>query len=304
MIGIPEYPKIFSIGHREILDLFNEEVEVTEKYDGSLFGFGKINNELHCRSKNVQIDLEHPPKMFELAVERILSKQTKILNNTTYYAEYLNKPKHNVLSYGRVPHNNLALFGVKMGDEFLSNYDELQYHAELLDIEPVRLLYKGVVKDEEDLFKFMELESLLGGCKIEGIVCKNYSRSFLLSGKGQYFPIMCGKFVSEQFKERNNAEWKKNKANRAVLQAHAEGFRTEARWNKSIQHLKEQGKLLNEPKDIGILIKEIQHDIVEEEKENIKDFLWSHFSGSILRLAIKGFPEYYKERLLKNSFKE
>ncbi|MBK9272829.1 MAG: hypothetical protein IPM48_14685 [Saprospiraceae bacterium] len=41
---------------------------------------------------------------------------------------------------------------------------------------------------------------------------------------------------------------------------------------------------------------------IEEEKENIKEFLWKEFSGELLRTARSGFPEWYKKKLVEESF--
>ena len=60
-------------------------------------------------------------------------------------------------------------------------------------------------------------------------------------------------------------------------QMFCESFRAEARWAKSVQHLRDNGELENEPRDIGKLIKAIKDDITEEEKENIRKFLWKEF---------------------------
>lgn len=40
------FPKILHIGNKQISDLFDGVVEVTEKIDGSQLGLGKINGEL------------------------------------------------------------------------------------------------------------------------------------------------------------------------------------------------------------------------------------------------------------------
>jgi ATP-dependent helicase/DNAse subunit B len=71
---------------------------------------------------------------------------------------------------------------------------------------------------------------------------------------------------------------------------------------KAIQHLKEKGELEFTPRDIGKLIKEIQDDITEEEKENILNFLWNEFGKELLRNAVKGFPEFYKRYLAERNF--
>ena len=63
------FPKILHIGNKQISDLFDGVVEITEKVDGSQLGFGKVNGELFVRSKGKEQDLDNPDKMFEGAVE-------------------------------------------------------------------------------------------------------------------------------------------------------------------------------------------------------------------------------------------
>lgn len=60
--------------------------------------------------------------------------------------------------------------------------------------------------------------------------------------------------------------------------------------------------MANSLKDIGKLLDEVQKDIQEEEQEAIKSFLWKEFKREILKEAVKGLPEWYKEKLLKRSF--
>ena len=83
-----------------------------------------------------------------------------------------------------------------------------------------------------------------------------------------------------------------------------QGFKSEARWQKAIIHLKEKGILENSPKDIGKLILEIQKDIKEEEQEDIKNYLYKFIIKDILRKSTQGFPEWYKEQLLNNLNKD
>lgn len=118
----------------------------------------------------------------------------------------------------------------------------------------------------------------------------------------QVFPLMAGKFVSEAFKEVHRAGWKKEHTGKGRWETFVDGYRTEARWHKAIQHLREGGKLDGSPKDIGPLIKEIQKDVAEEERQTIMEFLWKEFGQEVLRKAIAGFPEWYKEQLLAGSF--
>lgn len=298
---IKAFPKIFAIGQDYIIDLFKDEVEVTEKIDGSQFNFGKVDGILYMRSKGQQIYLEQYQKLFTEAVEYVTSIEKKIPDNTIYYCEYLQKPKHNALTYDRVPKNHLILFGISNpGDKFISKYEELKKYADEIDIETVPLLYRGKVATVERIIELLGTQSILGGSKIEGVVAKNYSLPFLLGG--QPIPVMCGKYVSEEFKEVHKIGWNKEHTGRGRFEIFKLSFRTEARWEKAIQHLRDNGELENSPRDIGKLMKEVNLDITKENKQEIMDFLWKEFGKSILGAACRGLPEYYKNKLLENSF--
>lgn len=297
---IKSFPKIFAIGDRHISGIFDNEVEITEKVDGSQWVMGKIKGELYMRSKGQIVYSGTSNKMFEIAVDYTESIEHKIPDNTIFYCEYFQKPKHNTLAYGRVPKNNLILFGVSDSeDRFISKYEELKKYAEMIDIEIVPLIFSGKINNAEEIFKLIEQESILGGVNMEGIVVKNYTEFFV---GNQVVFLMAGKYVSEKFKEKHTKDWKKG-TTKGKFEIFKDSFRTEARWLKGIQHLKEKGELENSPRDIGKLIKEIHLDIEEEEKENIKDFLYKEFMKDILRNATRGFPEFYKKEILKGEFK-
>ncbi len=300
---IKAFPKIFSIGQDYISQIFDSEVEITEKVDGSQFNFGKIEDELHMRSKGKQIFPEAPEKMFKEAVDYVYSIAERIPNNTVYYCEYLKSPHHNILKYDWIPKNHLVVFGVSDPVcNFKAKYSELINYAEDVGLTTVPLLYSGLVSDVQFLKALLETKSFLGGSLIEGVVVKNYSIPFLLGG--QPIPIMAGKYVSEKFKETNQESWSKENTTRGKWEVFLESFRTEARWNKAIQHLREAGTLENAPRDIGGLIRAIHQDIEDEEKESIKGFLWSHFKQDLMRKSIAGFPEWYKGKLMENVFQE
>ena len=108
--------------------------------------------------------------------------------------------------------------------------------------------------------------------------------------------MMIGKFVSEKFKEKQNSGRIKRKH---TWQDYMEQYRTEPRWQKAYQHLRESGNIEHEPKDIGNIIKEVQMDIIDECRDEIMEYLWKMYGGQLLRNSIKGLPEWYKEKLLK-----
>lgn len=295
---ITAYPKIFAIGTDYIRDIFEDPVEVTEKIDGSQFDFGRINGELYLRSKGAQLYPDNPEKMFQEAIEYVMSIEDRIDNGMTFYCEYLKRPRHNILSYERVPKNHLMLFG--MSDLRQTFKFDLNRWADALGIERVPVLYQGEIKKAEDLLDLLDTDSILGNTKVEGIVVKNFDRPFLLGG--QPIPIMAGKFVSEKFKETHRQNWGKEHTAKGRYVSFCESFKAEARWHKAVQHLRDAGQLDNNPRDIGGLIKEIQRDITEEEQDEIKAFLWKEFGKDILRAATRGFPEWYKEQLVKRGF--
>jgi hypothetical protein len=291
------YPKIFNLGHNAISELLLDDVLVEEKIDGSQFSFGVYEGELKCKSKSVIFDnLEGGyANMFELAVQTIKELKPLLNEGWTYRAEFLNKEKHNVLNYSRMPKKNLIIFDIDNGFEAYMPYIDKKNEADRLGLECVPLLFYGKVDNFESFKDLLEKDSILGGVKIEGVVIKNYSRY------GSDKKVLMAKYVSEKFKERHNKEWKVT-TKKDILQEIGDSLRSEARWQKAIQHLKEKGELENSPRDIGALLKEINIDILSECKDEINkrlfDWGWKKISG----MTVRGFPQWYKEKLAEKQF--
>ena len=299
---IQAHPKIFALGTDYIKSIFDNEVFIEEKLDGSQFAFGRLNNQIYMRSKGAMLYKENPEKMFKSAIEYIDSISHNLLNGVVYYCEYLGKPKHNTINYENIPKNNLCLFGMRYTDESFENIRKvLENHANYLNIDVAPLLYHGKIDSIDQVMSYLNSKSYLNNnINIEGIVVKNYHQKFLIGG--QPMPFMAGKFVTEQFKEVHRERWNKEEKGKSKFEIFCESFRTEARWNKSIFKLRDMNKIDNTPKDIGLLIKEIHNDIEIEEKEEIKEFLWKLYKQEIIRKSTMGFPEYYKKYLAENNF--
>lgn len=297
MENLHSYPSVYQLGHKAIKDIFDGEVIVEEKVDGSQFSFGWINDELVCRSKGKQQLIDAPDKMFSLAIKNI--KEMPLHPEFIYRCEYLQKQKHNVLSYSRTPKQNLILFDINTGLEEYMPYDELKKEADRLGLDIVPLLYKGEVKDYSQFQKFLELESVLGGCTVEGVVVKNYN-VFTQEKK-----VAMGKYVNEAFKEKAAKEWGSNRiSGKDLIQKLIDSYKTEARWQKAVQHLRENGELENSPRDIGKLIKEIPSDVFKEYEEEIKETCFKYVKSDLERGIVRGFPQWYKELLAKGAFEE
>lgn len=291
--------KIHSIGHNLITGIFENEVLIEEKVDGSFFAFGIFNGKLKVRSKGVEINPVDLGGMFAKAVETVKSIQHLLTDGFTYRGEYLSKPKHNTLAYDRNPNKHIILFDICSAEEVYLSYTDKVAEANRLGLEVVPVIYQGKVESPNTLLALLDTISVLGGQKIEGIVIKNYTKF------GVDHKAMFGKYVSEAFKEIHGKDWKdRNPSRQDVVQVLGDSLRTPARWHKSIQHLKEKGLLTNSPKDIGLLMKEVKEDITIEAQDHIKTELYNYFIRDILGITVKGLPEFYKEELLKNSFKE
>jgi hypothetical protein len=295
------YPKVYNVGHPAVSDILKGYVVIQEKVDGSQFSFGVHNGEIKMRTRKREFCMGAQDKMFELAAEQVQHMAPFLSIGHTYRCEYLNKPKHNTICYDRVPQNNLVLFDVEESNSSFFDRDLLEREAECLGIDVIPSFYFGPGEDVtiKMIQEFLNRESFLGGSKVEGVVIKNYSR-FGRDGK-----VMMGKHVSEKFKEANGANWKKaNPSNSDVTELLVTRYKTDARWEKAVQHLRDDGRLENSPRDIGELIKEVQADVKEECEEEIKQLLFNQVWPKINRGLTRGFPEWYKERLLKGQFDE
>lgn len=297
MNQLHSYPSVYQIGHKAIQDIFKSPVLIEEKCDGSQFSWGLLDGELVCRSKGKQLLLDAPEKMFTKAVEAV--RNMHLTPNWVYRGEFLSTPKHNTLAYSRIPVNHLILFDINTGLEEYMTWEAKAEEAHRLGIEVVPMMYQGVVENFDMFQSFIERESVLGGCKVEGVVVKNYTL-FTQEKK-----VAMGKYVSEAFKEVHQKDWKqRNPTGRDFIETLIAEYATDARFQKAVQHLRESGLLEGSAKDIGLLIKEVPADILKECEQDIKEKLFKHFWSQISRGITRTVPEWYKQELARGSFNE
>lgn len=296
------YPSIYALGHGAIKDLFMEDVIVEEKLDGSQFSFGVFTNqegvnELKCRSKGAVLNLVAPEKMFIQAVEAVRSVEHLLTPNWTYRGEYLAKPKHNTLVYDRIPEKHIMIFDINTDHEKYLSKEEQQAECVRIGFESMPIIYQGIMEELSIFRSFLDRISILGGAKIEGVVVKQYKR-FGADGKA-----LMGKFVSEEFKEVHTGSWKeRNPTPLGIIELLVNQYATPARYQKAVQHLKEDGKIEGTPRDIGSIIAECSKDIHKECAEEIKDKLFEFFWEKVRRGVTNQIPTWYKEQLLKQQF--
>lgn len=292
------YPKIYNLGHAALSDLFEGHVVIEEKIDGSQFSFGRFGDVLKARSKGQNLDVDHPEKMFKVAIDQVKKRFDLLTDGLTYRAEYLQKPKHNALAYDRTPTDNIIIFDINDAEESYLTLFEKDFEAGRLGFEVVPR-YSLEQYEAQSFLKLLDNVSVLGGQKIEGFVIKNY-RQF-----GPDKKCLMGKFVSEAFKEVHKVSWKSENPGRSdILASLILAYKHPTRWHKAVQHIREKGELQNSVKDIGFLIKEVAEDIKIECGDEIKEILFKWAWNKIQRGIVGGIPEWYKEQLLIKRFEK
>jgi len=290
------YPSMFAFGHRATETIFSLPVTIEEKIDGSQFSFGIIDGVLRLKSKNQEL---FPPVegMFELAVKIVESLRDNLHEGWTYRAEYLQKPKHNCMAYTRVPVNHLIIFDINTGHEVYLNYADKKKEAERLGFECIPLLFEGIWTDATKIPELLNRASILGSDGIEGVVIKNYE----LFGKDK--KCIFAKYVTEGYKEIQTKVWRTtNPKQNDILTCLISSLCNEARWNKAIQNVRDRGELEGDPRDIGKLMKELSADLQKECIPYITEELLKWALPHIVRGVGKGFPEWYKKKLIEDTF--
>lgn len=297
------YQKISQSYKPEVQDIWEGNIVVEEKVDGSQFRI-EISEagEIKCGSHHVD-DLNLVDNTFKKATDAAqeIFAGYKPTTDITIFCEYLGKEKQNAIAYGRTPKKHLVVFDVKMMGQYFSRTSKEAWASNFEGLEVIPLLWSGNAKDFTDevkqqmLAKPSYLGHQAGYDRIEGIVVKNYDKFYDVD-KYPYLEghWLCTKIVNDSFKEKNKVE---NPSAGDKFFNLKESLRAEPRWRKAKQHLDERGEITNELSDLGKIIPEIKNDIIEEEKEVIKEQLWKLYGNELLAHSTKGVAEWYKEEL-------
>ena len=281
---ISSYPKADHLRARDAL-LFGPVV-VEEKVDGSQLSVRREGKTTWCRSKTVPFEAANYEGPFKLAADAVSA--IDLPEGYTFRGEFLMRPRHNVLAYDRVPKHNFVVWDVQAPDGGYLHRAAKQLICHGVGLEVVPLLHEGEVTREQ-LVAMFDTTSMLGGQRIEGVVVKSYDRPH---PKGE--PLWACKLVAEQFQEvAGRCKIRKERQDDPVDKILCK-YQSEARWNKAIQHLRDDERLTNTRSDIGPLIKEIQADVMLECQEDIKDELFDLFRKQLMNKVIEGFPQWYQ----------
>lgn len=301
------YQKISQPYKPEIQDIWKGDIIVEEKVDGSQFRIELDAGEIKCGSHKMD-DLSLVDNNFKKgtdAAQEIFKEYRQSGSKISIFCEYLGKPKQNSIAYKRIPEKYLVVFDIKVDDRYMDRDQKEAWASTFTGLEIVPLLWKGKGEDftekiqKELLTKPSFLGHQEGYDRIEGFVVKNYSKWYDVD-KYPYLEghWLCTKIVNDSFKEKNKIE---NPSAGNQLQALKDSLNSIPRWVKGVQHLREEGLIENELKDLGKIIPEVKRDIEEEEKEVIKEELWKLYGKDILAYSVKGLAEWYKEYLIEEA---
>ncbi|MBI5226887.1 hypothetical protein HY994_06690 [Candidatus Micrarchaeota archaeon] len=295
-----KYPKVLNLGDPSLENLFKGPVVVEEKVDGSQFRvWFDPEGKIHFGSKAVDYDDEHPPdRMFVPAIaeaEKHFSTVSENLAGFFFVFEYLATAQQNALTYGRIPKDHLVLLEIYRGGRWLDRPEKERW-ANTLGFEFVPILAQSEIKSPDELERLLETQSFLGGVTVEGLVIKNYGQFHTFSYLAGA-PVF-GKLVRDEFRELNRQVWGEGKSLEERIMEH---FPLEPRWEKTVQHLRDEGRLGHGVKDIGMLMREVEADFEAESKALVQELLWTEFAHGLRKRSRMGFAEWYKQRLLRDS---
>lgn len=301
MSKIPSYGKVWALGQPPTHSIVGRFVDIQEKTDGSQCSFMFDGETLYARSKGAELIEGAIPELFRPTYAHFahLASAGALPPGRIYRGEAFKSARHNVLTYGRVPMGHFVLFDVDTnGMQSYADHETIAAEAHRLGVEPVPLLFRGVLVSSDQVTDLLRTESCLGGALVEGVVVKPHDPDYYSDGKR-----IVAKIVSEAFKETHRKEWVPDRPQREdVITRVVAAVSTPARWDKAIQRLRESGNCTDSPKDIGALIGSIQADIREECEHDIKEMLFDAFRKDIMRLTTSQFPQWYKERLARSAF--
>lgn len=156
--------------------------------------------------------------------------------------------------------------------------------AKEIGCEVVAEIYRGPLLPKDELRKLASGDSPTLGGRREGVVVKQFAPTYTRA-----------KIVSAEFSEVKVRKSEPRGENPVAELGRL--FAQPARYAKAVQRLREQGKITDSERDIGLIIAEVRRDMFEEESDAIAGQLLSIFQKEIARTAVAPVAEWYKARL-------
>jgi len=299
------FPRIQAVHKPEAVGFKEGNIIVEEKVDGSHVRF-EIDDQGEIAVGSHNVDNIHIGvsdgfgKAIETANKVFSGMKADPGEKMVIFGEYLSKSKQNTIAYARVPNWNVVIFDVIVNGYYLDREEKERFVFNLGMIEVVPLLWKGKGEDFTDEIReeLLKTPSFLGHQagydKIEGIVIKNYGKLFDPRFRNLEGKHMVVKIVNASFQEKHRVE---NPTQTDKIKELINSLCTEARWNKSIQHLREDNLLKDHMRDLALIVPAVIQDIREEERETIKEELYKVFMPKIKSSCTRGLPKHYMKVL-------
>ena len=300
---LQERPKIYTLGFPETESILSSPVHISEKVDGSFFAFGIEGGNLKIRSRRQSIQLLTTKGNFGLGTQSVVAREEQLKElyhhvggTIIFYGETLMKPKHNKIAYDSTPEGNIILFGARVCGNMVSP-ERFQLLVNILnqnDLPDLTCVQTVEIENPtpDNMREFIDNNpSQLGGM-MEGLVIRSLDLKDVYSGDPLY-----AKIVSQAFRERIEAKTPKNEVNplEKLLETLPEDA-IQARWDKALQHLEEEGILTGTPADIGPFMIELCKDVDSEDTFWI-DMLWKGFYRKrVIKHIQVGAAEWFKQQ--------
>lgn len=300
-IKFKAYPKIPAFGYDGTEDILDGDVVVQPKIDGSNVAIWLQCGEYRLARRNNWIDEEND-KSFAAFITwfqdqwennaRLRSLADNLFVPKVFFGEFSNN--QNKLKYSKkVP---FVLFDTANYGNTYNEHDGEVGHfnfedsytteawAETLGWPFVGTLYRGPgseLKAEDLVPQFLGKESVLGGPDEEGVVVKRYGAKTRF---GRHYIV---KVVSAEFREKEKVKIRTPRVGSGIGTWARESFLNEARVRKAIQKMKEDGTWdsvnarKNTGKLIGIVVKDVHDEHIEEINEKALKYIWKECSSAI-----------------------
>ncbi len=297
------YPKIESKGLTR--DLGNN-TEIEEKIDGSQMSFTQLETLVFFNRGRV---LQEPwDDVFHRAATMLKAHfdDQSLNRDYIYHGEVIRKLRHNKIEYTRVPRFYFILFDIydKVANRWLT-HPEIKTEGERLHLEVIQLYWRGsvdpatpditiqtIAKNIVSQMETGEVTSMLGGIP-EGVVVKNPK---CYDAKGREYAAKI-KHVRTQFKELHGLKSKPQLATpdaNSIFNHIMECFPREPRWEKSIQRMRDQSRLMPDPtQNVTLLVRDIKRDFKEECSKILMKYLELEMLPLMINEFTEGFEGYY-----------
>lgn len=240
-------------------------IVIWEKIDGSNASFQRVDDKILCFSRTTYLDGSKDGTLggfYGWVQDNIDVKN--LVEGFVYYGEWTNRHK---IDYGE---NLKKFFFYDVYDteqECYLGMRDIRHEAKTIELTLAPIFYEGAYVSEEHIQSFAGKSMLSPDGVGEGIVVKNYE--YFDRHGNQTFT----KVVTKEFQETNGAKVKEMKAKPDPLTAFINNTVTEARVEKILYKLVDEGKLKEDfaIEDMGIILKllggSVYNDVIKEESD-------------------------------------